>query len=282
MPSVVYGLSAARRIDMKNAVTPIVLCSDDYALNPGVDDGILALLALGHLSAVSCFSTAPNWQSMSAPALRTYREQADIGLHFNLTEGFGTNAPSLGTVMLRSLVRSMNRKKVEKELERQFDAFEDGFGQAPDFVDGHQHVHQFQGVRQILLAVIKRRYMNHPIWVRNTVPADPAWRGKPRLLKYLGGQSLAKDLKFAEVASNNGFAGVYGFDREDYAACFRDWLNSAQVGMLIMSHPSTEPFPDDEISQQRIVEYQFFQSGQFEQMLAETQTKLVRLSSLIA
>lgn len=263
-------------------MTPIALCSDDYAQNPGIDAGILELLAVGRLSAVSCFSTAPNWLSISAPALRAYREQADIGLHFNLTEGFGANAPSLNTVILRSLLRNMDLQKVELELERQLDAFEDGFGQAPDFIDGHQHVHQFAGVRQILLKVIKRRYADHAIWVRNTVPANSEWNGKPQILKYLGGQSLAKDLQNARVASNNGFAGVYGFDQADYAACFQAWLDAAQAGMLIMCHPATEAYPDDEIAQQRLVEYRFFQSEQFEQMLSASQTKLVRLSHPIA
>lgn len=266
---------------MKNTMTPIALCSDDYAQNPGIDAGILELLSLGRLTAVSCFSTSPHWQS-AAPALRAYREQADIGLHFNLTEGFGAEAPGLNAVILRSLLHSMNLQQVEQELERQLDAFEDGFGQAPDFIDGHQHVHQFAGVRQILLKVIKRRYAEKAIWVRNTVPANPAWRGKPQILKYLGGQSLAKDLQSARVASNQGFAGVYGFDQEDYAACFKVWLDAAQAGMLIMCHPATQSHPNDEIAQQRVVEYRFFQSEQFEQMLAATQTKLVRLSHPIA
>jgi hypothetical protein len=38
-------------------MTPIALCSDDYAQNPGIDAGILELLACDRLTAVSCFST---------------------------------------------------------------------------------------------------------------------------------------------------------------------------------------------------------------------------------
>lgn len=265
---------------MKNAMTPIALCSDDYAQNPGIDAGILDLLALGRLSAVSCFSTSPHWQS-AAPALRAYREQADIGLHFNLTEGFGAGVASLNAVILRSFLRNMNLQKVEQELERQLDAFEAGFEQAPDFIDGHQHVHQFQGVRQILLKVIKRRYADHAIWVRNTVPANPAWRGKPQILKYLGGQAIATDLQTSGIRSNRGFAGVYGFDRADYAACFKTWLDAAQPGMLVMCHPATAPYPDDVIAQQRVVEYEFFSSEQYIQMLAAAQVELVRLSEVL-
>lgn len=279
MYSAVYGLFDTQPIDEKIAMTPIALCSDDYAQNAGIDVGILELLALGRLTAVSCFSTSPHWRTAAA-ALRAYREQTDIGLHFNLTEGFGAHAPGLNTVILRSLLRSMNLQQVEQELERQLDAFEDGLGQAPDFIDGHQHVHQFQGVRQILLKVIKRRYADQAIWVRNTVPANPAWRGKPQILKYLGGQSLANDLQNAGVASNKGFAGVYGFDQADYAACFKLWLDAAQPGMLIMCHPATAAYPDDEIALQRVVEYNYFRSEECATMLAAAGLRLERLSVL--
>lgn len=263
---------------MNNPMTPIALCSDDYAQNPGIDAGIRNLLELGRLTAVSCFSTSPSWLSTSAPALQAHRGQADIGLHFNLTEGFSHAAPSLHAVILRSLLRNLDLQKVEQELERQLDAFEAGWGQPPDFIDGHQHVHQLPGVRQVLLKTIQRRYAGHPVWVRNTVPANPAWRGKPQILKYLGGQSLAADLQAAGIASNHGFAGVYGFDRADYAACFQVWLDAAQPGMLIMCHPATEAYPDDEIAQQRVVEYRYFTSEKFTGMLAAAQLRLERLS----
>ncbi len=263
-------------------MTPIALCSDDYAQNPGIDAGILQLLAFGRLSAVSCFSTAPNWKSVAAAAIREHKGQADIGLHFNLTEGFGqTSMPSLHAVILRSLLHGMNADRVQQELERQLDAFEEGYGQAPDFIDGHQHVHQLPGVRQIVLQVIKRRYAGKPIWVRNTVPANPAWGGKPQILKYLGGQKLAAGLNVSGIKTNHGFAGVYGFDRADYGNCFKEWLAAAQPGMLIMCHPATEVYPDDEIARQRVVEYNFFRSQEYLDMLAAAKLKLARLSSIV-
>ncbi|RQO38762.1 hypothetical protein DBR37_00290 [Herminiimonas sp. KBW02] len=262
-------------------MTPIALCSDDYAQNPGIDAGILQLLACGRLSAVSCFSTAPNWMRTAAPAIREYKGQADIGLHFNLTEGFSqTRMPSLHAVILRSLLKGMNAEHLQQELERQLDAFEEGYGQAPDFIDGHQHVHQLPGVRQIVLQVIKRRYAGKQIWVRNTVPANPAWRGKPQILKYLGGQKLAAGLHVSGIKTNHGFAGVYGFDRTDYGNCFKDWLAAAQPGMLIMCHPATEVYPDDEIARQRVVEYNFFRSQEYLDLLAAARLKLARLSSI--
>ncbi|NMM39149.1 MAG: ChbG/HpnK family deacetylase [Glaciimonas sp.] len=261
--------------------TRVTLCADDYAQNEGIDLAVRQLLDMGRLSAVSCFSTSPRWQDAAAPALREHIGQADMGLHFNLTEGFAkTSMPGLHAVILRSLLRCINSTRLRQELQRQLNAFEAGFGQPPDFIDGHQHVHQLPGVRKIVLEVIQDRYPGHPVWVRNTVPADAQWRGKALILKYLGGSALAVDLQAARIASNNGFGGVYGFDQEDYAACFKIWLKVATEGMLIMCHPGTAPYPNDAIARQRVIEYHFFRSQQCGDMLDAAGVKLARLSQI--
>jgi hypothetical protein len=119
-----------------------------------------------------------------------------------------------------------------------------------------------------------------PIWVRNTVPASAAWRGKPVILKLLGGAMTATALRGLGIPSNRGFAGVYGFDRSDYAACFAEWLKAAAPGMLIMCHPAAAVGSDDEIAAQRLVEYRFFQSPQFLDMLQGAGARLVPLSGM--
>jgi hypothetical protein len=50
--------------------------------------------------------------------------------------------------------------------------------------------------------------------------------------------------------------------------------------MLIMCHPATEAYPDDAIAQQRVVEYHFFRSQEYVDMLSATNIKLARLSSI--
>ncbi|GGB97192.1 hypothetical protein GCM10007205_03090 [Oxalicibacterium flavum] len=263
---------------MNHAFTPIVLCADDYAQNAHIDAGILDLLEKKRLTAVSCFSTAPNWKN-AAHALQPYGAQTDVGLHFNLTEGFGQEkVPGLRIVILRSLLRGMNPMQLRHAFERQLDAFEDAMGHGPDFIDGHQHVHQLPGVRQVMLQVLKKRYPERAVWVRNTVPADPAWRGKPQILKLLGGQVTADHLRYEEVPTNDGFGGVYGFDRPDYDACFREWLTAARPGMLIMCHPATAPHAHDEIAAQRVVEYDFLRSYDCARMLDQAKVRLAKLS----
>jgi predicted glycoside hydrolase/deacetylase ChbG (UPF0249 family) len=63
----------------------IVLCADDYNQNAAISGGIIDLVAKGRLSAVSCFSTLPQWEQ-NAKRLLPYQHKVDIGLHFNLTE----------------------------------------------------------------------------------------------------------------------------------------------------------------------------------------------------
>ncbi|MBI3230894.1 MAG: ChbG/HpnK family deacetylase, partial [Burkholderiales bacterium] len=214
----------------------------------------------------------------SAPALREQHDGSfDIGLHFNLTEGFGTETvPSLHNVLLRSYLHLLSPAKLVEQWQRQLDAFEDAMHCAPDFIDGHQHVHQFPLVREAMLTALAR-YAGHMPWVRSTVAANPAWGGKAKVLQRLGGSRLAQALRQQHIASNHGFAGVYGFDRADYAACLDEWLPSVHAGSLIMCHPGASVDQHDPISAQRLVEYAYLQSEQFPQQLAKHAVCLRRL-----
>ncbi|MFD2272715.1 ChbG/HpnK family deacetylase [Undibacterium arcticum] len=137
--------------------------------------------------------------------------------------------------------------------------FEAGLGRVPDFIDGHQHVHQLPVVRELLLELVQTRYAGQRMWIRNTLPATPRWRGKAQILKRLGGAHLARRLEQSGLATNRGFGGVYGFDTDDYASRFEQWLTAAQPGMLLMCHPAIALQDNDAIAAQRVVEYHFFQ-----------------------
>lgn len=263
---------------------PIALCADDYAQNQAIDDGILHLLSERRLSAVSCFADSPRWLQRSAPALsEAVSDDVDVGLHFNLTETFGgaVDAPyRLPSLILRSLLTRPDPKALRRCLNAQLDAFEAGYDNPPAFIDGHQHVHQLPGVLQVLLQVLAARYGERPIWVRNTVPASAAWCGKPVILKLLGGAMTATTLRGLGIPSNKGFAGVFGFDRSDYDACFAEWLKAATPGMLIMCHPAAAVGDNDEIAAQRLVEYGFLRSPRFLRMLEGVGVRLAPLSRM--
>ena len=147
---------------------------------------------------------------------------------------------------------------------------------------------------EVLLKVLAQRYpqglaqdqspsaTRKTPWVRNTVPASRHWRGKPKVLELLGGKALAAELSHHGLPSNHGFAGVYGFDQADYAACFAEWLKAAQPGMLIMCHPALEAqTPNhDAIAAQRVVEHRYFTSPAYPDALRTAGVQLQRLTAI--
>ena len=264
--------------------TTIALCADDYAQHRGIDDAVCALLEQRRLNAVSCMSTAPRWSEMSAPRLREQaagNDGADIGLHLNLTERFGAQPISLGSLIVKSYTRQLDKVALRSGFARQFDAFEEAMGRMPDFIDGHQHVHQLPQVSEALMDLLERRYGARKPWVRNTVPAPGVVGTRPAMLRMLGGVSLARRLKAGGIATNAGFVGVYGFDSGDYAALFDEWLVNAAHGTLLMCHPAASTVAHDPIGRQRLAEYRFFSSDAFPALLAARAIRLAPLSSLL-
>ncbi len=247
----------------------LTICADDYGLTHGIDQAVLTLLTQGAIQATSCMTTAPRWHSESAPALNEWLQQqqiiqqtsvrAEIGLHFNLTEGFGKQARlSLSQVLKRSYLRAWDVHFLERSLKQQLDAFEDSLQRRPDFIDGHQHVHQFPQIREVLLKVLTQRYPDKRLWLRHTLPPRPTFQLglKPWLLAALGGYTFRRQLKQQQWPTHASFLGVYNFTG-DYAAHFQQWLALAQPHSLIMCHPSSQADPGDGIGAQRVVEYEF-------------------------
>ena len=144
-------------------MTPIkhfAICIDDFGLHDGVNAACMALARLERVTAISCMVGAPCW-AQGAPALRELpRQQVDIGLHLDLTEHAFNPAARwpLSQLMVRSCARVLDRALIRSEIHRQLDAFEKGFGRSPVHVDGHQHVHQFPVIRDLLVAALQERY----------------------------------------------------------------------------------------------------------------------------
>lgn len=264
----------------------IAICADDYAQHEGIDQAVCTLLAKRRLSAVSCMSNAPRWPD-SAARLPEFKDVADFGLHFNLTESFGTQAPnfSLSGLIARAYLRQINPSTLTLQLQQQCDAFEQHIKQAPAFIDGHQHVHQLPVIREVMQKVIIQRYGHNLPWVRNTVAHSIRYGIKALTLKLLGGAKLNAQLKRAKVASNQGFSGVYDFNTSDYGALFETWLQGIVKrgisGNLVMCHPSNGFSESDTIGSARKAEYLFFNSDAFPQLLQQYHINVKRLSEIL-
>ena len=58
--------------------------------------------------------------------------------------------PAFGRVLRGALSGRLPLAEIADEFRRQIDAFAAAMGREPDFLDGHQHVHAFPGVRHAL------------------------------------------------------------------------------------------------------------------------------------
>lgn len=261
---------------MKN----ITLCADDYGQNTAISQAIIALLKEKKLSATSCITTTPDWL-MCAAWLLPIKNQADIGVHFNLTHGkplstayqttYGDSFFSLSTLIKKCYLRELNPVVIHAELSAQLDQFISGVGGMPDFIDGHQHIHQFPVIRDAILALYQQRLRDVSCYVR-CVNDSAAWcrLGESAYIKRIviqlcGASIFKRQLEKHKIPHNNSFAGIYDFNHaKSYAKIFPRFLQQSLEGGLIMCHPGLSNSEEvDEINQSRSEEYRYFQSEAF-------------------
>lgn len=251
----------------------LVVCADDYGLGPAVDRGILVLTEQGRITAVSCLVTPPRWPA----AARALQEgSVPTGLHFNLTEGEPVSAalrgvwprfPALGTLIGLAL-RGRLPEGLAEEFQAQLQRFVAAVGRAPDFIDGHQHVHALPGVRPIVIAAAQS--LGLP--VRNTGRVlGPGFAFKRRVIEACGGRALLEAMRSRGIGHAPALVGVRGFHpREDYRALVRGWLRAAPDGALMFCHPALgAPDAGDPIAAARAGEMAYLGSDAFAEDLAE-------------
>lgn len=213
----------------------IQICADDYGFDRAVSQGILDSIDAGVVSATSCMVLSPAWPHW-APALKERTGLADLGLHLDLNEFAHYARRDLKGWIFAAYRGAVPARLARPWVDAQLDAFEKRLGQAPDYVDGHQHLHQLPGIREALLQALRARY-GHGCALRITRPRR--WRGaKAALIGALGAGGLAAGARAEGLRVNRDFAGVYGFEAQaDFAALLQGWLDSLPDGGLLMCHP---------------------------------------------
>ncbi|HKN11178.1 MAG TPA: ChbG/HpnK family deacetylase, partial [Pseudomonadota bacterium] len=164
----------------------IWLCADDYGISPAVDMAIRDLVVRGRLNATSVLVAAPSCHRSEAVALDALNSAAPrvaIGLHVALTAPFrplsrrftplkaGAFMPLAATVR-HALFRRFHDAALAAEIAGQVQCFIELFDRAPDFIDGHQHVHLLPQIRDAVLSVAGKTAPN--AWLRQC--------GRPRAL----------------------------------------------------------------------------------------------------
>jgi predicted glycoside hydrolase/deacetylase ChbG (UPF0249 family) len=198
-------------------------------------------------------------------------------MHFQPTDG-GMFLP-FPRLLRAGVMGRLDAEIVQAELLVQLAAFREMFGRAPDFVDGHQHVQLFPGVRDAFLSAVKQAAPN--AWVRqggrNRSLARLLDTPKALLLDLLSAQFRRRASR-ANIAFNPAFAGAYDFSRQaDFSALMQDFLDGLPEGGVIMCHPG---FVDeilvglDPLTTQREHEHAFLGGEHFPQLLAANHVAL--------
>jgi predicted glycoside hydrolase/deacetylase ChbG (UPF0249 family) len=280
---------------MNDAAPPrrIWLCADDYGLSPGVNRAIRDLIERGRLNAASVMVVGPSVGRDEASALRSVAANSPhcaIGLHITVTAPFrpltmhfqpldGGMFLAFPKLLRAGLLRRLDPEIIRAELLVQLAAFNEMFGRAPDFVDGHQHAQLFPQVRDAFLSAVKQAAPN--AWVRQGGRNRPLVRrlGTPKalLLDFLSAQFRRRAAR-AGIAFNPGFAGAYDFAQEpDFGMLMRQFLAELPEHGLIMCHPG---FVDetlislDPLTSQREHEHAFLGGEEFPRLLAASKVTL--------
>lgn len=290
------------------ALRQLAVCVDDFGLHDGVNQAVFDLLALRRISAVSCLVDGPSWASGVA-ALREAvgaadAPVADVGLHLNFTETLDLAAQSacpslpLGALIKACYLRRLDKAVLVREIERQWDRFEAHWGQAPDFIDGHQHAHQLPQIRDALLQVLRRRYpagrAGAKPWVRQC--RTPGWRAvlagisvsdtaKAAVIATLGATVLGRAVSQLGLRRSERLLGVYPFDADEaaYLRRWQAWLSLVHPqGDLLMCHPAVPmqkapPWPDV-IAASRHMEHAVLTGEALGEMLQAAGVRIARLS----
>ncbi|MDO3665219.1 ChbG/HpnK family deacetylase [Acinetobacter higginsii] len=261
----------------------VCYCADDFAMNPEISDAILLLIKTGALHATSCMTQAEHWP-IAAQQLKPISNNIHVGLHLNFTHKFSsaTTIFSLPILMLKAWSRQLDSKLIQQSIEQQWNAFVEAMGKQPDFIDGHQHIHQFPIIRDVLVSFLKQQ--NFQGWVRNLQHpiTAPHYLIKTHLLSRLGAATLASICQQQNIRQNRYFAGIYNFESSNYALLNQQWLQQAQDNLLIMCHPATQTIDQqDPIAQARVREFQYLSSSQFRDDCQIYQISLTSMDTLL-
>jgi len=251
---------------------------DDFGQHEGINRAALDLADRHRVSTISCLVDGPAWHS-GARALQARAGRVEVGLHLNFTEDFGQGGcHTLPGLIARAYARLLDHAQIRAAIQRQVERFEQAMGRLPDFVDGHQHVHQLPVIRDQLIVVLNQRCGLARPWLRSTLPvasgrlpsvltASAAF--KSWLIGRLGAKPLRALASRQDYPQNNRLAGVYGFDlsEADYLQKMKAWLDGAGDRDVLMCHPSVPWRGEDTLQGARNREYQALSSDAFPALL---------------
>ena len=267
----------------------VILCADDFAVNASASRGIAGLAKTGRISATSAMVLSPRW-AQDVALLEPVRGCIDVGLHLDWTSEFAVaqgHGLSLGRAMLKAALGGFDRQAARAVIEQQLALFEAHWQAPPDYVDGHQHVHQFAGIREALVQALQARYGSRsrqmPYLRVSRTPAGPTDM-KARVIAAMGAKALEIIAARAGVVRARGLFGIYDFtgDQATFRQAMAQWLAQAPEGSIIMCHPAQAAEGGDDIGPARVWEHAYLSGADFPQDLAGAGVALARGQDALA
>ena len=263
----------------------LILCADDFAANEATSQGIATLAGAGRISATSVMVLSPRWAG-DAARLHEVREQIEVGLHLDWTSAFARAAGhgmSLKRAMSKALLGGFDPVAARLVIEHQLDAFETVWKSPPDHIDGHQHVQQFAGIRQALVAAVRNRYAiaDQP-YFRLSRGTGPDRSLKTAIIAGMGAAALARLASAAGLACVPALSGIYDFSggAQRYAQLMDRWLSDAPEGAIVMCHPAAWVEAQDEVGAARAWEYAYLISDAFTHAVGKAGVTLSRRAQI--
>lgn len=235
-------------VDVTMHAKPLYLLADDYGLSPGVDLGIRTLLSEGKIAGTSCMTLFPEWADEAAMLMPVIQKTgAEIGLHLTLTDFMPLSGVSPMCSMRKRIAQwilgSVDKGKLQRELDAQLNAFIDVVGRAPDYIDGHQHVHFFPVVREWLVA--RKDLLISPRgtgpWLRGAPDSglcnSLTIRGKVSIIERIA-NGFTAEMEAEGYKVRGPLMGFYDWRKPDsFPAALQYFKAHAPNGAVVMCHP---------------------------------------------
>ena len=149
----------------------LIINADDLGRSTQRSHGIFQCVEFG---AVTSVTILPNASDSDRAAKHAREKGIPAGLHINLSEEYPLSKPEDVPGLIQANgqfperlkayealeTRAVPKVSLEREIRRQVEWFFDNYGQ-PTHIDGHQHIHVFPMVIEVLVPLLERYGVNN-------------------------------------------------------------------------------------------------------------------------
>ena len=226
-----------------------IIVADDFGLCEKHDAIIIDLIHGKKINAVSVFVHEELNQNRIKELILN-KHIISIGLHLNLT----TPLPkiiktfSIKRLIISNLFRFTHNNEIKRNLSAQIESFKNIFGEFPDFIDGHQHIHMFPGILTNLLTLLDNETLPPKFWIRTS--ASQYFIGflneyhnsgvKSLLINVLSWVARKRIIK-KSLITNRDFTGFFNLKAETrkFKCQYKMMLKNLHSNQLVMVHPGS-------------------------------------------